>query len=105
MEALRAVGRPRLGRGAGTGVRGQDLRLPNVKARTLKMTREIEAAMEDDLKTLPWMGPATKQQALEKLHSIVNKIGYPDKWRDYSYARDRARRLRGKCAPQRHFRI
>src|SRR5208337_503466 len=57
---------------------------PDVKARTVKMTREIEAAMEDDLKNLPWMGPATKQQALEKLHSIVNKIGYPDKWRDYS---------------------
>ena len=30
------------------------------------------------------MSPATKQQALEKLHAIVNKIGYPDKWRDYS---------------------
>jgi endothelin-converting enzyme/putative endopeptidase len=57
---------------------------PEVKARTLKMTREIEAAMEDDLKTLSWMSPASKQQALEKLHSIVNKIGYPDKWRDYS---------------------
>jgi endothelin-converting enzyme/putative endopeptidase len=57
---------------------------PDVKAHTVKMTREIEAAMEDDLKNLPWMGPATKQQALEKVHSIVNKIGYPDKWRDYS---------------------
>ena len=57
---------------------------PDVKAHTVKMTREIEAAMEDDLKNLPWMGPATKQQALEKLHSIVNKIGYPDKWRDYT---------------------
>jgi putative endopeptidase len=56
----------------------------DTKARTLKMTREIEAAMEDDLKDLPWMGPATRQQALEKLHTIVNKIGYPDKWRDYS---------------------
>jgi putative endopeptidase len=57
---------------------------PDVKARTVKMTGEIEAAMEDDLKDLPWMGPATKQQALVKLHSIVNKIGYPDQWRDYS---------------------
>jgi putative endopeptidase len=57
---------------------------PETKARTVKMTRDIESAMEDDLKELPWMGPATKQQALEKLHTIVNKIGYPDKWRDYS---------------------
>ena len=56
---------------------------PDVKARTVKMTREIEAAMEDDLKQLPWMGPATRQQALAKLHTIVNKVGYPDKWRDY----------------------
>ena len=35
-------------------------------------------------KQLPWMSDATKQQALEKLHAMVNKIGYPDKWRDYS---------------------
>jgi putative endopeptidase len=56
---------------------------PDTKARTLTMTREIESAMEDDLKNLPWMGAETKQQALEKLHTIVNKIGYPDKWRDY----------------------
>ncbi len=57
---------------------------PDVKARTLEMTRQIETAMQDDLKELPWMGPETRRQALEKLHSIVNKIGYPDKWRDYS---------------------
>jgi endothelin-converting enzyme/putative endopeptidase len=54
------------------------------KARTLAMTREIELAMEKDLATLAWMGPETRQQALTKLHAIVNKIGYPDKWRDYS---------------------
>ena len=57
---------------------------PDTKARTVQMTREIESAMEDDLKDLPWMGPATKEQALVKLRTIVNKIGYPDKWRDYS---------------------
>jgi endothelin-converting enzyme/putative endopeptidase len=48
------------------------------------MTKEIEAAMEGEIKQLPWMGEATKKQALAKLHTIVNKIGYPDKWRDYS---------------------
>jgi putative endopeptidase len=56
----------------------------DTKAHTLDMTRHIEAAMEDDIKQLAWMGPETKKQALEKLHMIVNKIGYPDKWRDYS---------------------
>jgi len=56
---------------------------PDVKARTLKMTQAIEKAMQDDIQQLPWMSDATKQQALVKLHAIVNKIGYPDKWRDY----------------------
>ncbi len=57
---------------------------PELKQKTLEMTRQIEHSMEDDIKTLTWMSPATKQQALAKLHAIVNKIGYPDKWRDYS---------------------
>ncbi len=47
------------------------------------MTKQIEQAMQDDLNQLTWMSAATKQKALQKLHSIVNKIGYPDKWRDY----------------------
>ncbi len=59
----------------------------DTKARALEMTQEIEKAMEADLRQLPWMGEATRQQALLKLHAIVNKIGYPDKWRDYSSIR------------------
>jgi putative endopeptidase len=54
------------------------------KKSTLTMTKQIEQAMEDDINSLTWMGPETKKQALEKLHGVVNKIGYPDKWRDYS---------------------
>jgi endothelin-converting enzyme/putative endopeptidase len=54
------------------------------KASTLEMTKLIEQSMEEDINQLSWMGPETKKQALEKLHSVVNKIGYPDKWRDYS---------------------
>ncbi|MGB9253680.1 MAG: M13 family metallopeptidase, partial [Candidatus Korobacteraceae bacterium] len=57
---------------------------PELKAATLKMTQEIEDAMALRVQQLDWMSPATKQQALNKLHSIRNKIGYPDKWRDYS---------------------
>src|ERR1700722_2251443 len=56
----------------------------DMKARTLAMTKEIEKAMEKDIQQLPWMTEVTRQQALLKLHSIVNKAGYPDKWRDYS---------------------
>jgi endothelin-converting enzyme/putative endopeptidase len=57
---------------------------PELKAATLKMTQEIEDAMAERIQQLDWMSPATKQQALNKLHSIRNKVGYPDKWRDYS---------------------
>jgi putative endopeptidase len=57
---------------------------PDGKQRTLKMVDEIEAAMDRDIHQLPWMSESTKQQALDKLHLIRNKIGYPDKWRDYS---------------------
>ena len=62
-----------------------------VKDRTVAMTRAVEQAMEEDLKTLTWMGPATRKAALVKLHTVANKIGYPDKWRDYTDLRiDRA---------------
>jgi len=54
------------------------------KERTLKMVDAIEKAMGQDLEHLSWMTPDTRKQALIKLHGITNKIGYPDKWRDYS---------------------
>ena len=57
---------------------------PQAKQEALKMVKEIEAAMQQDINSLPWMSAATKQQALIKLHAVANKIGYPDKWRDYS---------------------
>jgi putative endopeptidase len=57
---------------------------PEAKQQALKMVKQIETAMEQDINTLSWMSPATKQQALVKLHAMANKIGYPDKWRDYS---------------------
>ncbi len=54
------------------------------KERTLEMVRAIERQMADDIESRPWMSVQTKQQALTKLHTVANKIGYPDKWRDYS---------------------
>jgi putative endopeptidase len=57
---------------------------PEAKKETLEMTRQIEVEMGNEIRQLPWMSPPTKQKALEKLHGVVNKIGYPDKWRDYS---------------------
>jgi putative endopeptidase len=54
------------------------------KQRTLEMVRQIEGQMAKDIDSLTWMSPQTKQQALVKLHAVVNKIGYPEKWKDYS---------------------
>src|SRR5712671_617416 len=57
---------------------------PEAKLGAVKMVKEIEAAMQSEIQALPWMGAATQQQALTKLHAIANKVGYPDRWRDYS---------------------
>lgn len=54
------------------------------KADTLAMVHEIQAALERDMNALDWMTAATKRQALAKLKAVENKIGYPDRWRDYS---------------------
>jgi endothelin-converting enzyme/putative endopeptidase len=54
------------------------------KAITVELVKGIEDAMQSDIDTLDWMGPETKGKALEKLRAIANKIGYPEKWRDYS---------------------
>jgi predicted metalloendopeptidase len=54
------------------------------KAKTLEMVHDIEAAMNRDLDTLTWMSPETKTRAKQKLQMIADKIGYPEKWRDYS---------------------
>jgi endothelin-converting enzyme/putative endopeptidase len=56
----------------------------DTKEKTVEMTRRIEKAMEGEIESLDWMTGATKQRALEKLHAIANKVGYPDRWRDYS---------------------
>ena len=54
------------------------------KARALELVHNLLAALRDDLQTLPWMSPATRTAAIEKLEAFALKIGYPDKWRDYS---------------------
>jgi putative endopeptidase len=57
---------------------------PAAKASMDKLVAALEKALGDDIKTLPWMSDATKKAAEEKLGMIRNKIGYPEKWRDYS---------------------
>ena len=54
------------------------------KKKMLEMVHDIEAAMDHDIDQLDWMSSTTKVRAKEKLHAVANKIGYPEKWRDYS---------------------
>jgi putative endopeptidase len=56
----------------------------DTKAKAQLMTEQIETAMQHEIENLEWMSTATKAEALRKLHAIRNKIGYPEKWRDYS---------------------
>ncbi len=57
------------------------------KARTRAMVRAIEAALKEDIESLSWMTPTTRKAAEVKLQGVANKIGYPDRWRDYSSIR------------------
>ena len=57
---------------------------PAAKESMDKLVAALEKSLGDDIKTLPWMSDDTKKAAEEKLAMIRNKIGYPEKWRDYS---------------------
>jgi putative endopeptidase len=57
---------------------------PEAKARMQEMVKNILLALHDDIQTLTWMSDETKKKALEKLATFNPKVGYPDKWKDYS---------------------
>jgi len=57
---------------------------PEAKQRAQQLVGNLIAAMHDTIEGLTWMGPETKRKALEKLSTLNPKIGYPDKWKDYS---------------------
>ncbi len=57
---------------------------PEAKARALALVHNMEETLKNDLTTLAWMSPETRKAAIVKLAAFANKIGYPDKWRDYS---------------------
>ena len=57
---------------------------PAAKASMDKLVADLETALAADMRSLPWMSDATKNAAEDKLAQIRNKIGYPEKWRDYS---------------------
>lgn len=57
---------------------------PAAKHDVLNMVTTIRQVLHDDLQTLPWMTPATRKAATEKLAKMGERVGYPDKWWDYS---------------------
>ncbi len=57
---------------------------PEAKARALELVNNLKEALADRIKTLEWMDQPTKEQALKKLAAMQVKIGYPNKWLDYS---------------------
>jgi predicted metalloendopeptidase len=57
---------------------------PAAKARAKALVDNLQSVLHDDIGTLDWMGPQTKQRAVEKLAAFTKKIGYPDVWVDYS---------------------
>ena len=64
---------------------------PEAKARVLQLVADLRAALRARLQTLEWMDEATRARAVAKLDAFSVKMGYPDKWRDYSSVKvDRA---------------
>ncbi|HET7729514.1 MAG TPA: M13 family metallopeptidase [Usitatibacter sp.] len=59
---------------------------PQAKARALEMVNDIKAALGDRLRSVDWMTEETRARSLEKLAAMQTKIGYPDRWRDFSDA-------------------
>jgi len=68
---------------------------PEAKERMVTLVDNLQGAFRERIKTLDWMGDATKEKALEKLSKFKAKIGYPDKWKDYSKLEIRANDLVG----------
>jgi putative endopeptidase len=57
---------------------------PSSKQQMLQLVENLRASYKEHIEHLSWMSPETKKVALEKLAAFHPKIGYPDKWRDYS---------------------
>jgi endothelin-converting enzyme/putative endopeptidase len=82
------------------GAMGEALAIPFVAAKlgqdgkevTQSMVKQIEGAMKTDLDGLSWMDAPTRAKALEKVHTLFNKIGYPDTWRSYDTLASKIRR-------------
>lgn len=75
----------------------------DTKAEVLRLVHQVEKTFEKDVNSLEWMSPETKKRALEKLQRLTNKIGYPDRWRDYSSLHVHRRRAFANLEAGLHF--
>ncbi|HEY4001605.1 MAG TPA: M13 family metallopeptidase [Candidatus Xenobia bacterium] len=57
---------------------------PDAKARVRALVGNLKEALREDIEGLPWMGEETRRQAISKMDAFTDKIGYPDRWREYS---------------------
>ncbi|NIA27394.1 MAG: peptidase M13 [Desulfobulbaceae bacterium] len=76
---------------------------PEAKDRMANMLYYLSEAYAESIRNLEWMGDATKEKALEKLSKFTPKVGYPDKWRDYSSLQVSADDLVGNIRNAREF--
>ena len=83
VAAVRSVGRSFAGRSTGPGVRQHRISAGEQR-RANELVTQIRNALATEIKQLDWMGEQTKKQALIKQDATLQKIGYPDKWIDYS---------------------
>jgi endothelin-converting enzyme/putative endopeptidase len=77
----------------------------DAKAKALELVVGVQAAMGKDLETLPWMDGPTRAKAREKLGTVVNKIAYPDRWRDYGAVEIRRDDFWGSAASASAFEV
>jgi putative endopeptidase len=78
---------------------------PESKQRTLEMVKLEEQALAENIEQLPWMNAETRRQALAKLNAITNKIGYPEKWLNYSSVRIKRNELAANVRNARSFQV
>jgi putative endopeptidase len=78
---------------------------PESKARMLKLVDALEKSLDQDIQNLAWMSDETKKEAKVKLDAIRNKIGYPEKWRDYSSVEIKAGDLLGNVQRANEFEV
>lgn len=76
---------------------------PQAKERMVKLVENLKIAFANRINNAEWMQDSTKQRAIEKLNAIMVKVGYPDKWKDYTHLEISAESYFGNVKASRQF--